>query len=315
MALIRKLPAELNLNFIGRRHLFLIFSAALILGSIGLFFVQGLNFGVDFRGGILMEVRTEGPADLAELRSRVSGLGIGEVTLQRFGEPNDVLINVAQQDGDEAEQIAAIDAVKQALGPDIELRRQEYVGPKIGDELKEAGLLATVLALVGIGFYIWFRFEWHFGAAALVALVHDVIATVGFYSLTQIEFNLATLAAVLTIAGYSINDTVVIFDRVRETLRRYKKLPLDELLNRSINATLSRTFLTSLTTLLALLALFFFGGEVIRGFTAGLIWGVVIGTYSSIGLAVPLLSLMKLRRSGVVGDEEEAGAGAKEASS
>ena len=307
MALIRKLPIELNLNFIGRRFGFLIFSAFLMLGSFGLFFTQGLNFGVDFRGGILMEIRTQGPADLAELRDRLGSLGIGEVTLQRFGEPNDVLINIAQQEGDEASQIAAIDAVKQALGADIELRRQEYVGPKIGDELKEAGFLATVLALLGIGLYIWFRFEWHFGAAALVALIHDVIATVGFYSLTQIEFNLATLAAVLTIAGYSINDTVVIFDRVRETLRRYKKLPLNELLNRSINATLSRTFLTSLTTLMALGALFFFGGEVIRGFTAGLIWGVVIGTYSSIALAVPLLSLMKLRRGSLTDDEEEGG--------
>jgi len=184
------------------------------------------------------------------------------------------------------------------------VRRQEYVGPKIGDELKEAGLLATVLALIAIGLYIWFRFEWQFGVAALIALVHDVVATVGFYSLTQIEFNLATLAAVLTIAGYSINDTVVIFDRVRETLRRFKKLELNELLNRSINATLSRTVLTSFTTLLALFALFFFGGEVIRGFTAGLIWGVAIGTYSSVGLAVPLLSMMKLRRSGAVGEEE-----------
>ncbi len=316
MALIRKLPIDLNLNFIGRRNAFLVFSTLLVLGAIGLSFTQGLNFGVDFRGGILMEVRTSAPADIGQLRDRVSGLGIGEVTLQEFGEPTDVLINIAKQEGDEAEQIAAIEAVKEALGPGIEIRRQEFVGPKIGDELKEAGLLATVLALLAIGFYIWFRFEWQFGVAALVALVHDVVATVGFYSLTQIEFNLATLAAVLTIAGYSINDTVVIFDRVRETLRRFKKLPLDELLNRSINMTLSRTVLTSVTTLLALGALFFFGGEVIRGFTAGLIWGVVIGTYSSIGLAVPLLSLMKLRRSGGAEEEqEESEAGAAEASS
>ncbi|MEQ8356962.1 MAG: protein translocase subunit SecF [Kiloniellaceae bacterium] len=303
MALIRKLPIDLNLNFIGRRKLFLVFSAVLVLASIGLTFTQGLNFGVDFRGGILMEVRTSGPADLGQLRDRLGSLGIGEVTLQEFGEPTDVLINVAKQDGDEEEQIKAIDAVKQALGEGIEIRRQEFVGPKIGSELKEAGLLATVLALLGIGLYIWFRFEWQFAGAALIALVHDVIATVGFYAVTQIEFNLATLAAVLTIAGYSINDTVVIFDRVRETLRRFKKLPLNELLNRSINATLSRTVLTSFTTLLALLALFFFGGEVIRGFTAGLVWGIVIGTYSSIGLAVPLLSLIKLRRGGEVGEE------------
>ncbi|GAB4236715.1 MAG: hypothetical protein Tsb0032_41660 [Kiloniellaceae bacterium] len=314
MALIRKLPIDLQLNFIGRRFLFLMFSAVLMLGSLGLFATQGLNLGVDFRGGILMEVRTPQAADLGELRSRLNGLGIGEVALQQFGEPTDVLINIARQDGDEEEQILAIETVKDALGPEVEMRRQEFVGPKIGDELKEAGLLATVLALLGIGIYIWLRFEWQFGIAALIALAHDVIATVGFYSLTQIEFNLATLAAVLTIAGYSINDTVVIFDRVREKLRRFKKLPLPEVLNRAINMTLSRTILTSLTTLLALGALFFFGGEVIRGFTAGLIWGVVIGTYSSIALAVPLLTFMKLRRGGE-SDEEDAESKAVKASS
>jgi preprotein translocase SecF subunit len=313
MALIRKLPVDLDINFIGRRNLFLVFSALLLVASFGLFLTQGLNFGVDFRGGILMEVRTEGPADLGELRDRVGGLGLGEVTLQEFGEPTDVLINIAKQEGDEQAQIQAIEAVKQALGEGVEIRRQEYVGPKIGDELKEAGLLATLLALLAIGLYIWFRFEWQFGVAALVALVHDVIATVGFYSLTQIEFNLATLAAVLTIAGYSINDTVVVFDRVREKLRRFKKLPIPEVLNRAINKTLSRTVLTSVTTLLALFALFFFGGEVIRGFTAGLIWGVLIGTYSSIGLAVPLLTFMKLRRGGAL-EEKEADAAAAETS-
>jgi len=304
MALIRKLPVDLGLNFMGRRKVFIAFSAMLMVATIALVFVQGLNFGVDFRGGILIEVRTSEPADLAELRSRLGGLGIGQVTLQQFGEPTDVLINVALPEGDGAGQIDAIEEVKSVLGDDAEIRRQEFVGPKIGDELKEAGLLATVLAMLAIGIYIWFRFEWQFSVAALIALAHDVVATVGFYALTQIEFNLATLAAVLTIAGYSINDTVVIFDRVRETLRRYKKMELIELLNRSINTTLSRTLLTSVTTLLALLALFFFGGEVIRGFSAGLIWGVAIGTYSSVGLAVPLLSYLKVRRGGE-GDKEE----------
>jgi len=314
MALIRKLPVEPNLNFIGRRSIFLIFSTLLVLGSLGLFFTQGLNLGVDFRGGILIEVRTQGEADLGQLRDRLSGLGIGEVSLQEFGDPNEVLINIAKQDGDEQQQIHAIAAVTDALGAGVEIRRQEFVGPKIGEELKEAGFLATILALTAIGVYIWFRFEWQFGVAALVALIHDVIATVGFYSLTQIEFNLATLAAVLTIAGYSINDTVVVFDRVRESLRRFKKMEIGELLNRAINGTLSRTTLTSLTTLLALFALFFFGGAVIRGFTAGLIWGVMIGTYSSIGLAVPLLTFLKLRRGGEA-DEEDAEAGAAEPTS
>ncbi|NIA67552.1 protein translocase subunit SecF [Pelagibius litoralis] len=311
MALIRSLPLEYGINFIGRRGLFLAFSAFLMLGSIGLFFTQGLNFGVDFRGGILMELRTEGPADLKALRERVSGLGLGEVTLQEFGEPTDVLINIERQEGAEDEQIKAIQLVREAFGEGVEIRRQEFVGPKVGGELKQAGMLATVLALLGIGLYIWFRFEWHFSLAALIALAHDVVATIGFYALTQIEFNLATLAAVLTIAGYSINDTVVIFDRVRETLRKYKKLPLGQVLNRSINLTLSRTVLTSVTTLLALGALFFFGGEVIRGFTAGLIWGVVIGTYSSVGLAVPVLTFMKLRRGGEEDDAEAKGTPAK----
>ncbi len=311
MAIIRSLPLEYGLQFIKRRSLFLVISACLMLGSVGLFFTQGLNFGVDFRGGILMEIRTEGPADLSALRARVSDLGLGEVTLQEFGEPTDVLINIERQAGEEAEQIKAIQMVREALGEGIEMRRQEFVGPKVGGELKQAGLLATVLALLGIAFYIWFRFEWHFSVAALVALIHDVIATVGFYAITQIEFNLATLAAVLTIAGYSINDTVVIFDRVRETLRKFKKVPLNEVLDRSINLTLSRTVLTSFTTLLALGALFFFGGEVIRGFTAGLIWGVVIGTYSSVALAVPLLSFMKLRRGNEEDEAASKGAAAK----
>ena len=315
MALIRKLPTEPNLNFMGRRALFLLFSAALTVASVLVFLTQGLNLGVDFRGGILIEARMEQPADLASLRDRLGSLGIGDVTLQQFGEPTDVLINVNSPDGaaeqDETAQNQVIQAVTDALGAGAEIRRQEYVGPKIGDELKEAGLLATLLSMAAIGIYIWFRFEWQFGVAALMALLHDVIATLGFYALTQIEFNLATLAAVLTIAGYSINDTVVIFDRVRETLRRYKKLPLIGLLNRAINTTLSRTVLTSFTTLLALGALFFFGGEVIRGFTAGLIWGVLIGTYSSFGLAVPLLSYIGVRRGGE-GDAEEAQAAGAE---
>jgi preprotein translocase SecF subunit len=305
MALIRKFPLDPGLNFIGRRNLFLAISALMMVASVALALVQGLNFGVDFRGGLLIEVRTAQPADLSELRSRLGGLGIGEVTLQQFGEPTDVLVNVSRAAEGEAGQAAALEAITGAFGEGAEIRRQEFVGPKIGDELKEAGVLATVLAMIGIGIYVWFRFEWQFGVAALVSLLHDVVATVGFYALTQIEFNLATLAAVLTIAGYSINDTVVIFDRVRETLRRYKKLPLLELLNRAVNTTLSRTILTSVSTLLALFALFIFGGEVIRGFTAGLIWGIFIGTYSSFGLAVPLLSYLKLRRGGE-GDKEEA---------
>ena len=312
MALIRLFSATPEFDFLSRRRLFFGFSLALVLASIGLFLFQGLNFGVDFRGGTLLEVRVKEGTTISDLRSRVSGLPLGEITLQEFGNPQDILINIARQQGDEAEQMAAIAQVRAAVDDRVEdYRRQEFVGPKVGAELKRAGLLATVLALTGIGLYIWFRFEWQFSLAAMVALSHDVIVTIGFFTLTQIEFNLATLAAVLMIAGYSINDTVVIFDRVREMLRRYKKLALDELLNQAINRTLTRTVLTSVTTLLALISLFVFGGEVIRGFSAGLVWGVVIGTYSSIGLAVPILSLMKIRRAG--GGEAEKDAKTAEA--
>ncbi len=303
MALIQRVPLNPKVDFLGRRKICLVFSGCLIAVSLLLFATQGLNLGIDFRGGILIEVETKEPADLAALRRRLGGLGLGQVTLQEFGAPNDILINVQRQEGDEKQQIKAIEAVKTELGGLVaEYRRVEFIGPKVGGELKQAGLIATVLALLGIGLYIWFRFEWQFAAAALAALIHDVLSTIGFFALTQIEFNLATLAAVLTIAGYSINDTVVIFDRVRETLRKYKKLPMLELLNLALNATLSRTVLTSVTTLIALGCLFLFGGQVIRGFSAGLIWGIVIGTYSSIGLAVPLLSFMNLR--GMTGGEE-----------
>ncbi len=304
MALIKYITVAPNLVFMARRKLFLAFSTVLVLASVALFLVQGLNFGVDFRGGILLEVKTDGPADLGELRSLLGGLGLGEVTLQEFGEPDDVLIYVQRQEGDETEQIKAIVVVKDAIGDRaLEYRRTEFVGPKVGGELKRNGAIATGLALLVIGFYIWFRFEWQFSVAALIALLHDVLATIGFYALTQIEFNLATLAAVLMIAGYSINDTVVIFDRVRENLRKFKKMALFELLDRSINQTLTRTVLTSVTTLLALLALFLFGGPVIRGFTTGLIWGVCIGTYSSIALAVPLLARFNVRGQAAGGEE------------
>src|SRR3546814_163197 len=270
MAMIRKFPPDAGLTFIGRRHLLLAFSALLVAASIAEPLVLCLNFGIDIRGAIDIQLRTAEPVDLNELRQRVNGRGIGEVTLQQFGEPTDVLINVAGEEGDEAGQSEAVEVLRAALGEGVEIRRQEVVGPKVGDELVEAGTLATVLALLGIGLYVWLRFEWQFGVAALVALAHDIIATIGFYALTQIEFNLATLAAVLTVVGYSINDTVVIFDRVREMRRRYKKISLGELLNRSTNTTLSRTILTSFTTLLALFALFFFGGGFIRGFPPGL---------------------------------------------
>jgi len=298
---IRLIPVKPNLAFLPRRRLFFAFSGVLMLASILLYGIAGLNFGIDFKGGILIELRTPQAADIGGLRRTLSGLGLGEVALQEFGQPTDVLIRVQKQEGGEKAQIAAVEKVKAALGDGVEYRRTEFVGPKVGAELIEAGVTAVVLAILAIMVYVWFRFEWQFGVGAVVALLHDVITTIGVFALLQIEFNLSTVAAILTIAGYSINDTVVVYDRVRENLRKYKRTALPELLNLSVNETLSRTVMTSLTTLLALLALYFFGGEVIRGFSFAMIWGVVIGTYSSICIAVPLLLVTNLKRGGDAG--------------
>lgn len=307
MALIQRIPVKPEFNIVGKRRGTLGFSAAVVVLSLILLVTMGLNFGVDFRGGILMEVRTKAEtADIAAIRDRLGELGLGDVTIQRFGEPDTVLINIQEQAGGEEAQAAAIDKVKAALDERVaSYRRTEFVGPTVGEELKQAAMLATALALGAMALYIWFRFEWQFAVAALLALVHDVIATLGFFALTQLEFTLGSVAAVLTIAGYSINDTVVIFDRVRETMRRYKRKAMSELLNISVNGTLTRTLLTSGTTLIALIALAIFGGAVIRSFTWGLIFGVTIGTFSSVGLAVPLLMYFGVKPSQLVADEEE----------
>jgi len=300
-------PANIDLSFISKKTLFFAFSTILILGSIIMFLANGLNYGIDFKGGIMIEVRTEKAADIGAMRKNLGSLGLGEVALQEFGQPTDVLIRIQRQDGGEKAQQEAVSKVKSALGEKVEYRRTEFVGPKVSDELFWDGVLAVGLAIFAILVYIWFRFEWQFGMGAVVALSHDVISTIGIFSLLGLEFNLSTVAAVLTIAGYSINDTVVVFDRVRENLRKYKKMPLPELLNNSINQTLSRTVMTSVTTLLALCALYFLGGAVIRDFSFAMIWGVIIGTYSSICLAVPLLLYLNVSRRGLmVGETDDA---------
>ncbi|WP_366656408.1 protein translocase subunit SecF [Fodinicurvata sp. EGI_FJ10296] len=302
---LRIVPDSLSVNFIGLRRIAFAFSAVLVLLAIVTTAIQGLNFGIDFRGGTLLEVRTEEPADLEQMRNSLEGLGLGETSLQLFGTDRDVLIRIQRQSGTEEEQIEAIGVVQDALGDNVEYRRTEFVGPTVGDELVEAGTMAVLLSLAGILIYIWLRFEWQFGLCAVIALAHDVITTIGLFALIQFEFNLSTIAALLTIAGYSINDTVVVFDRVRENLRRYKKASLVEVLNRSINDVLSRTILTSVTTLLALAAIYVFGGAVIQNFAFALIWGILIGTYSSILLAVPLLLYMGLTRTSRSGEESD----------
>ncbi len=306
MRLLRLLPKRTRINFVGRRKIAFVLSSLLILLSLGFYFGKGLNFGIDFRGGILIEVRTPGPADIAGMRSSLSGLGLGEVALQEFGSDRDVLIRVQRQEGDEAAQLRAIETVRAAIGDAVDYRRVEFVGPKVGGELIRAGVMAVSLAVLAMLLYIWFRFEWQFGVGAVVALAHDVITTIGLFSILGLEFNLSTVAAVLTIAGYSINDTVVVYDRVRENLRKYKRMGFIELLNLSINDTLSRTVMTSTTTLLALLSLFLFGGQVIQGFSLAMIWGVLIGTYSSIWIAAPMLIYLNLRRDVQTGDSDRA---------
>jgi preprotein translocase subunit SecF len=298
---LQLIPAGIAIPFIGKRTLFFVFSCFLILASLALFAVRGLNYGIDFKGGILIEVKTAEQADIGAMRSTLSDLGVGEVGLQEFGAPDEILIRVQRQEGGEGAQQVAVEKLKAALGSGVEYRRTEFVGPKVSDELFWDGVYAVAAAIVAILMYIWFRFEWQFGVCAVIALVHDVFSTIGIFALLGMEFNLSTVAAILTIAGYSINDTVVVFDRVRENLRKYKTMTLGELFDLSINQTLSRTVMTSVTTLLALLALYFLGGEVIRGFSFAMIWGVLIGTYSSICLAVPLLLYLDLRRRGAGG--------------
>ena len=305
MSALNLIPANVNLSFIPKRKMFMAFSALLVAASVFMFLSKGLNYGIDFKGGIMLEVRTEKAANIAGMRTTLGDLGLGEVSLQEFGQPTDVLIRIQRQDGGERAQQEAVNTIKAALGSSVEYRRTEFVGPKVSDELFWDGLTAVGLAVLAILMYIWFRFEWQFGLGAVVALSHDVITTIGIFALMGFEFNLSTVAAVLTIAGYSINDTVVVFDRVRENLRKYKKMPFPELLNNSINQTLSRTVITSVTTMLALLALYFLGGEVIRDFSFAMIWGVLIGTYSSIFLAVPILLNLNIKRVGsLVGETE-----------
>lgn len=292
------IPAGTHIPFMAARRVFLAASTTLVIASLALFAVRGLNYGIDFVGGIIIEVKTQGPADLPDLRSRLSGLGLGEIALQDFGEPDDILIRVQKQEGGEEAQQQAVDAVKAELGSTVEYRRTEFVGPKVSEELFRSGIEAVAFSLAAILVYIWFRFEWQFGLGAVIALIHDVISTIGVFALLGLEFNLSTVAAILTIAGYSINDTVVVYDRVRENLRKYKTMPLPALFDGAINETLSRTTMTSVTTLFALLALYFLGGEVIRGFSFAMIWGIMVGTYSSICVATPLLIYMNLRRGG-----------------
>src|ERR1700758_4092802 len=297
--LLRIVPDDTKLAFMRFRPISFPISAMLSIVAIALFFFHGLNFGIDFVGGTLMEVQTKaGPADLAKMRSTIESLKLGDFQLQQFGSPNDVLIRISEQPGGDAAQQAAVQKVRDALGSDVDYRRVEVVGPSVSTELLSYGTIGLVAAIGAILIYLWFRFEWQFALGAMIANVHDLVLTVGFMSLTRIDFDLTSIAALLTILGYSLNDTVVIYDRIRELLRRYKRMPMPDLLNASINATLSRSIVTHLTVSLSLLALIVFGGQAIRSFTATMMFGVVlVGTYTSVFIASPILIYLGVGRT------------------
>ncbi len=306
--LFRLVPDVTTVGFMKMRGFAFAFSTITSLAALGLFAAVDMNYGIDFRGGSIIEVKAKGPtADVADIRDRLGALTLGDVQVQQFGNAQDVLIRVESQDlGDGAEQ-TAVNKVQDELAADYEFRRVEVVGATVSSELIRNGLLGVGVALLAILGYVWVRFEWQFGLGAILATGHDVIMTIGLFVVTGMEFNLTSIAAILTIMGYSLNDTVVVYDRVRENLRRYKKMPIVELLDLSMNQTLSRTVLTGLTTLLALGALWLFGGEVIRSFVFAMLFGIVIGTYSSIFVAGPLLILFKLRPGGGAADEPASG--------
>jgi preprotein translocase SecF subunit len=311
---LRFVPDKTSIKFMRARYAGLIVSAVLSILSVATFLYPGVNFGIDFAGGIVIEVRTQQTADLAKMRQAVHGLVTGEVALQEFGGTNDVLVRIKRQEGGDAEQTKAVDKVKAGLGqayPGIEFRRVEVVGPKVSGELVEAGLLAVGLALLAVMFYIWFRFEREFGIGAVVTLILDITKTVGLYAITQIEFSLTSIAAVLMIIGYSINDKVVVYDRMRENLRKYKAMDLRSLIDLSINETLARTIYTSTTTFLSILPLAFLGSDAVKVFAITMLFGIVVGTSSSIFIAAPIVLILgekRLRRGTKPAEEAKAAA-------
>jgi preprotein translocase subunit SecF len=317
--LLRIVPDNTNFDFMRFRRISFPTSAVLSVLAIVLYFTHGLNFGIDFIGGTLMEVQSKsGPADLSRMRSTLNALQLGDVQLQQFGPATDVLIRIPQQTGGEDAQQQAVAKVRAALGNDVDYRRVEVVGPRVSSELLSYGTIGLMCAIVGILIYLWFRFEWQFALGAMIANVHDLVLTIGFMSLLGLDFDLSSIAALLTILGYSLNDTVVIYDRIREMLRRYKRLPMHDLLNISVNATLSRSVITHVTVTLALLSLLMFGGPVIHSFTAAMTFGaVLVGTYTSIFIAAPILIYLGVGQGREMGgsdspaDEDDAVVSAK----
>ena len=297
MTSIRWIKRGLKIDFLKIKNIATILSVIAIISSLFFLVYKNLNFGIDFKGGTLIELKKDNDLTIAEIRSQLSGLNIGDIQIQTFGSDNIILIRIENSSNLVANaDMNTIELIRSNLGNDITIQRTEIVGPKVSSELIQKGIIAIVIAVFLMLFYIWIRFEWQFSIGAVTALIHDVIITMGIFSLLQIEFNLSIIAALLTIIGYSMNDTVVVYDRIRENLRKYKQLDIYDLINQSLNETMSRTLLTSVTTLLALFSLYFLGGEVLRGFTLAMIIGVFIGTYSSIFIASQMILYLNVKR-------------------
>jgi len=298
---LRLISDNTSIKFIKLKLVTFSISTILSIASIFVVFFIGLNLGIDFKGGILLEVRTSSNITISSIRNEISNLNIGEISIQEFGKDSDYLIRIERQEGPDSAQQIAVEAIKtsldKAFAKDIEYRRLEYVGPTVSKDLVSDGFMAIIFAIIAMLAYIWFRFELPFAIGAIVALMHDIILTMGLFAILGLEFNLATVAAILLIIGYSMNDTVVVYDRIRENLRKFKKMNLNDLLDKSINETLSRTINTTVTTILALGALYLFGGQIIADFAFAMLWGIVVGTYSSIFIASNILVYVNVRRS------------------
>ena len=314
MKLLRLTPENTKFGFMRFRRVSYPFSAFMSIVSVVLFLTVGMNFGIDFAGGTLMELRsTKGAPDLAQLRALGDRLSLGEVEVQAFGNSNDLTMRIRVQPGGDAAQQAAVEKVKAAVGADYEFRRVEVVGPRVSGELVQSGTLGVVLSIVAVLTYLWFRFEWQFAIAAVIATMHDLLLTVGFFSLTQLEFNTTSIAAILTIVGYSLNETVVVLDRIREMMRKYKRMPIPEMIDVSINAVLPRTLMTATTVFLALLSLVLWGGHVIQSFSLAMMWGLFVAVYSSIFICSPILIYLGVRADGRAPSSDPAEQGAAKA--
>jgi preprotein translocase subunit SecF len=306
MKLLRLAPEQTNFGFMRFRRISYPFSALMSIVAVATFLLFGMNFGIDFAGGTLMELRSSsGKADIAALRATADSLGLGEVEVQGFGNESDVTLRIRLQPGGDAAQQVAVEKVKAAIGTTYEYRRIEVVGPRVSGELVQSGTLGVVISIIAVLTYLWFRFEWQFAIGAVIGTMHDLLLTVGFFCVTQLEFNTTSIAAILTIVGYSLNETVVVLDRIREMMKKYKRMSIPDMIDLSVNAVLPRTIMTATTVFLALLALVIFGGHVIRSFSLAMMWGVFVSTYSAIFICSPILIYLGIRNEG------EAKAGSK----